>query len=65
MRQIDISEAKSQLPALLDAAINGAEIIITRIRPSPRQACAHRRGSETKRRLRRHYVSRSFRSDKH
>ncbi|MCI0393158.1 MAG: type II toxin-antitoxin system Phd/YefM family antitoxin [Acidobacteria bacterium] len=30
MRQIDISEAKAQLPALLDAAINGAEIIITR-----------------------------------
>jgi antitoxin (DNA-binding transcriptional repressor) of toxin-antitoxin stability system len=30
MQQIDISEAKAQLPALLDAAINGAEIIITR-----------------------------------
>lgn len=29
MQQIDISEAKTQLPALLDAAINGAEIIIT------------------------------------
>lgn len=30
MQRIDISEAKAQLPALLDAAINGAEIIITR-----------------------------------
>lgn len=29
MQQIDISKAKAQLPALLDAAINGAEIIIT------------------------------------
>ncbi len=29
MQQIDISEAKFQLPALLEAAINGAEIIIT------------------------------------
>jgi len=29
MQQIEISEAKIQLPALLDAAINGADIIIT------------------------------------
>ncbi len=29
MQQIDISEAKIRLPALLDAAIQGAEIIIT------------------------------------
>jgi prevent-host-death family protein len=30
MQQIDIAEAKTHLPELLEAAINGAEIVITR-----------------------------------
>jgi antitoxin (DNA-binding transcriptional repressor) of toxin-antitoxin stability system len=30
MQEIDISKAKTDLPSLLDAAINGAEIIITK-----------------------------------